>query len=155
MYYRKSIAILFLALIVGKSTSLGREDTSALKDDKSHLRIALSLSNRYLVPGDTVWFTLSIMNDSQDTLRMTLPTPLAVRFTVYRQQRPVWRSDYGMMFAQVITPFAIAPGDSIPLRAFWLGKDNQAQWLPLGKYFVKGCFTGSNNCEMDSLWLVD
>lgn len=113
------------------------------------------VSREFFAIGDTVWFALSIANHSDDTIRFVLPTPQAARFTIYRGERPVWFSDYGVMFIQMLTPLAIAPGDSLPIRAFWLGKDNNANLLPLGKYIVEACFMGNNKCFRDSLWLVD
>ena len=119
------------------------------------LEIKLSVVPKTATPGDTIWFVLSVINRGNEDLTVNLPTPQPARFVVYHKGRPVWRSDYGMMFAQVITPFKIAAGDSIPLKSFWLGKDNRAQWLPLGKYIVEGCFLGTKTCLRDTVWLVD
>jgi len=119
------------------------------------LEIKLSAAPKNATPGDTIWFVLSVINRGNEDMTVNLPTPQPARFVVYHKGRPVWRSDYGMMFAQVITPFKIAAGDSIPLKSFWLGKDNRAQWLPLGKYIVEGCFLGTKTCLRDTVWLVD
>jgi len=122
---------------------------------KNDMGLSLSVMPKTATPGDTFWFVLSVINKSKDTIEIVLPTPLPAKFTVYRDERPIWNSDYGMMFAQVLTSFIIPPGDSIPLKAFWLGKNNQAKFQPLGKYVVEGCLLGIHKCIRDSLWLVD
>ncbi len=147
-----AFALLAIAITLGLGKS-GRNDSEGGGEVLPTL--SLALSTRELVAGDTVWLTLWVKNPSPDTLRVTLPSPLGARFTIYRGARPVWRSDYGVMFIQVLTPLAIPPKDSIPFRSFWTGKDNAARWLPLGKYTVEACFTANKRCLVDSLWLVD
>ena len=152
-YYFVNIVFTFIfstAILFGA----GR-DKNIMENESSGYLSILSLSKHTAVPGDTIWFALSILNYSNDSVNFLLPTPLPVIFTIYKDERPVWRSDYGMMFAQIITPFSLAPSDSISLKAFWLGKDNNAKWLPLGKYYIEGCFTATKQCIRDSLWLVD
>jgi len=124
-------------------------------NEKSSVEFSFKITPKSATPADTFWFVLSIVNHGEDTAKFLLPTPLPARFTVYRNEHPIWNSDYGMMFAQMITPFVIASGDSISLKSFWLGKNNAAKFQPLGKYIVEGCFLGNKKCLKDSLWLVD
>ena len=120
-----------------------------------NLELRLEINPKTITPGDTSWFVLWVVNRGQEIEQVNLPTPEPARFVVYRNNKPVWRSDYGMMFAQVITPFRITPGDSVPLKSFWVGKDNKANFLQIGKYIVEGCFLGTGTCLKDSVYLVD
>ena len=134
---------------------LPEHNKNSEKNTDEGVKFSFDITPTSATPNDTFWFVLSIVNHSNDTAKFLLPTPLPARFTVYRNGRPIWNSDYGMMFIQMITPFKVAPGDSIPLKSFWLGKDNSAKLQPLGKYIVEACFLGNKKCFKDSLWLVD
>jgi len=152
----KNYATIFFLLLCISTFSLALDKGEPPPQQASQpFELKFKISKQYPTPGDTVWFILSLINHSQDTLRFNLPTPQVARFSVLRDDRPVWLSDYGMMFAQVITPLIVIPGDSIPLKAFWLGKNNEAIWVPLGKYHIEACFNGTKQCLRDSLWLVD
>ena len=151
-YIRKITIPTALITLISLCYALGNSEPPPQKDD---FQLTLSLSKKQAVPGDTVWFTLLLANSSDDTLHFKLPSPLVARFVIYSDERPVWRSDFGISFAQVITPFAIPPKNSIPMRAFWLGKNNEADWLPLGKYYIEACFNATKQCLRDSMWLVD
>ncbi len=155
MYKTNRIALPIFAIVtlISIAFAFGRAKQPA--ENGGNFKMTLWISREFFAIGDTVWFALSIVNQSDDTIRFVLPTPQAARFTVYRNERPVWRSDYGMMFIQMLTPLTIAPGDSLPLKAFWLGKDNDAKLLALGKYIIEACFLGNSECLRDSIWLVD
>jgi len=152
-------ALMIMVLGVTLLSSLGKSDgpDNGTQTDKTQDEISISLdvNPHQATPGDTVWFVLSVFNHTQDSTILRLPSPLPARFTVYRGEKPVWNSDYGMMFAQIITPLTITPGDSLPIKAFWFGKDNHTEFLPLGKYFIEACFLANKKCLKDTVWLVD
>ena len=158
IFQRFGFVILIIFLTISLTFAFGKASSPEVEEIPQgaiSLDMKITLSKHQAVPGDTIWFVLHLANSSNDTLKFLLPSPMAVLFRVFRNERLVWRSDYGLMFAQIMTPFAIPPKDSIELKSFFMGKNNDAKFLPLGKYIVEGCFTGTKECLRDSFWLVD
>lgn len=156
--------IVLVALVVHMSSTgsygLGKSKTPEDEIDDNHLnelKVWLSVKPQSFVCGDTAWFYIYVFNPSKDTVTVILSTPLPARFIVNKNGRPVWRSDYGIAVAQVLTPMIVPPLDTLQLRSFWTGRDNQGNLLPLGKYFVEGCFlqTGKPICFNDTIFIID
>jgi hypothetical protein len=125
-------------------------------DNKQDLELKFLLSKHQLVPNDTVWFDFRAINHTPDSIKLVLPSPEAVLFKISdKNNAVVWRSDYGVMFAQMLTYIHIPPKDSLTFKAFWTGKDNLTKFQTLGKYYVESLFFGTKTSIKDSLWLVD
>lgn len=81
---------------------------------------------------EPVTVRLTVTNVSQQPFRDSFATSQAYDFLVMREGKEVWRWSADKGFLQVITPFALAAGESRHYRETWDQVDNQ----------LKPCGTG-------------
>lgn len=93
------------------------------------LRTSLSIGSQ----ADAVAFELTVSNDGEEPASLSFRDSERVRFTVEPAGGgdPVWRSDEGQMFAQMLGQERIPPGHSVSFGEIW---DNPSS----GEFHVVG-----------------
>lgn len=91
--------------------------------------------------GETVNLTFSVSNVGRDTIPLTFGSTQQYDFSASVSGSLVWRWSQGRVFAPVILPGRLAPGQTITYRESWNQKSNSGFQVPPGSYVMQGILT--------------
>jgi hypothetical protein len=123
-----------------KTPPAGNVGVSSVKKSAG-ISVTLISQPRVAGPGVEFSLTLNVRNLSGKSRTFDLPSSQVYEFLSFAGEGgEVWRWSRGILFAQAITPFVLAPDESKVFKVAW-----DPAGLPAGEYTVEGYFLGTDN----------
>ena len=108
------------------------------QEEAEGLKLELKLDEPAYKPNKPITMTLTVTNPSKETFRDSFRSSQAYDFIVKQEAVEIWRWSADKFFAQAITEFTLAPGESESFEEVWEQVDNAGKDVPTGKYQVIG-----------------
>jgi hypothetical protein len=106
---------------------------------KAQLTTSLTVDKYSFGQGDIVNLTLTVTNNSSETVKIPYSDSSGLYFSVTdSNNKEVWNSKYGLFFLCIAGDKPMSPGAILTASSIWNGKDNNGNIVPSGEYILTG-----------------
>jgi|GEM_PF-2195802 len=125
------------------------DKSSPRPQNPAGLQVRLLTDKASYTGSDTVKLQLVITNIGSTPLTFNSNNSQRFEFVVQAGDREIWRWSKGRLFAQMLTSWKLAPGNTITYSAVWEQKDNTGKSAPPGTYTIVGQQIGGGQANAE------